>query len=147
MKAGELKVVIASLGVMAFTLQGCGKYEDGPMFSVRSKTKRLVGEWYIASTSIFGSTEIIYEFEADGDFKITQTIESLFSYYDESVEYKSEGEWEWEDGKESIFVTLEDEDGDVQEQVFEIKRLTKDELSLAVPYYFTTRTYEFEKKQ
>lgn len=141
-RSGELKVAIASLGVLALTLQGCGKYEDGPAFSLQSKTKRLVGDWYMQNASLFQELELILEFEKDGDFTLEQVIS--YSGYD-PYSAEIEGSWEWEDGYEAVILSYEDE-GENEQVRWEIKRLTKDELSFSVPYGFSSITYELEKQ-
>lgn len=35
---------------------GCGKYEDGPAISLRSRTKRLVGQWQMENADIDGTS-------------------------------------------------------------------------------------------
>lgn len=142
MKQGELRVVIASLGVAVLTLQGCGKYEDGPMFSLKSKDNRLVGEWYLSSSNIFVSNELTLEFESDGDFSQEQEI-SYFGY--DAYEISVEGTWEWEDGKEAIILSYDDQDLYGTDR-YEIKRLTSSELTITAQDGLSVVTYEFDKQ-
>ncbi|MFH1121008.1 MAG: hypothetical protein V1775_14415 [Bacteroidota bacterium] len=111
------KLMLAAAVVICLNFSSCKKYEDGPMFSLMSKTARLTGEWEIVKIDgerIDDGVSIILEFEKDGDFK------STYSY--DSYSYSSEGEWEWASGKESVEITL---DGEKIE--FEISRLTNSE--------------------
>lgn len=107
---------------VVFNFSSCGKYEDGPSFTLKSKTSRLVGEWdvdEIDGESLGSDYSITMDFEKGGD--MTVTFE--YSYYGYSYDYDSEGEWEWVDKKEAIEVSF---DGDDPIE-FEILRLTSDE--------------------
>jgi hypothetical protein len=61
--------------------------------------------------------QIIWEFEKDGDFK--------FTYVYDGYNYTTLGEWSWEDGKETLELTI---DGERIES--DISRLTSEELWL-----------------
>lgn len=103
----------------------CGKYEDGPGFSLRSKTTRLTGEWEVVKvgnqTYPYDGYTLEMEFEKDGDFKFTYSYSGGgYSYSDSET-----GEWEWEDKKEVIEISF---DGSSYSQEFEITRLTNSEL-------------------
>lgn len=62
---------------VAFVLSACGKYEDGPMFSLRTKTARITGEWELISFN--EGNEIIFNSyvyaESFGDCGV-QTVNS-----------------------------------------------------------------------
>lgn len=109
-------LLIAAL-VLVINISSCGKYEDGPAISLRSKKGRLVGEWEVVDIQGVGNLDgdLILEFEKEGDFTLT--------YDYGSYSYNQEGEWSFEDNKETIEIELEDERED-----WEIKRLTNNEL-------------------
>ena len=112
------KLMLAAAVVIMLNFSSCEKYEDGPMFSLNTKTARLTGEWEVVeidSNDPMEDVKLTLEFEKDGDFSFG------FSY--DGYSYSYEGEWEWESGKESIEVEI---DGDKTE--WEILRLTNDEL-------------------
>ena len=115
-------LLLAAAAVTVLNFQSCGKYEDGPAFSLRSKTSRLVGEWEVVKMqgqNLPSGYEITMEFESDGDL----TYSYSYSYYGYNYTYSFSGEWEWEDNKGSIEI-----DVDGYKLDFEILRLTKDEL-------------------
>tara|TARA_B100000683_G_scaffold56935_1_gene54628 strand:- start:1757 stop:2230 length:474 start_codon:yes stop_codon:yes gene_type:complete len=123
-------LLLAAAAVTVLNFQSCSKYEDGPAFSLRTKTSRLVGEWEIVridgqnSNAYFGPGYTYYfEFESDGDF------EMKYEYNDNGVTYSYSygGEWEWEDDKASVEVQM-DGYGNITE--YEIKKLTNSELTL-----------------
>ncbi len=113
-----LRSAVALAAVASLSLSSCGKYEDGPGFSLRTKTARLTGEWEVSKMagqdvlSILG--DITMEFEKEGDFTMT------FSSAGYSA--SQEGDWEWIDSKEAIEIDM---DGEKTE--FEVKRLTNSE--------------------
>ena len=51
----KLSILFAAFAVVL--LASCGKYEDGPGFSLRSKTSRLAGSWTVTE-AFQGSTNI-----------------------------------------------------------------------------------------
>ena len=135
-------LLLAAAAVTVLNFQSCGKYEDGPAFSLRTKTSRLVGEWEVVrvdgqnSNSYFGPEYTYYfEFESDGDF------EMKYDYTYGGVTYSSSyaGEWEWEEGKEIVEIEINSYVMD-----FEVKKLTNKELKLVEES--ANREWEFEKK-
>ena len=108
-------LLLAAAAVTVLNFQSCGKYEDGPAFSLRSKTSRLVGEWEIVKMygqNVPSGYNFSMEFESDGDL---------------TYSYSFNGEWEWEDNKESIDIQINTGYGSSSTE-FEVLRLTNDEL-------------------
>ena len=116
------KLMMAVALVVLLNISSCSTYDDGPTFSLKSKKARLTnGDWEVVKIDderLDG--DITLEFEKDGDFAIS--VE--YSYYGYSYSYTYDGEWEWEDGKETIQINFDDTDN----QEFEVKRLTNEEL-------------------
>ncbi len=135
MRKYSKKLMLVAAVVIMLNFNSCSTYDEGPAFSLRTKTARLTGEWKI--DKIDGDNpgyDVYLEFEDDGDFEMT----FKHSYYGANYNYSYEGEWEWEDGKETIEV---DVDGDKEE--WEITRLTSDELWFEDDY---NSEYECEKE-
>jgi len=113
------KLVVALTIVTALNFVSCGKYEDGPNFSLRTKKARIAGEWEIVRIGNQSYPDNGYsielEFDKDGDLK--------FTYNYDGYSYSSSGEWEFSGDKEELELTL---DGFITD--FEILRLTNDEL-------------------
>lgn len=130
-------IAAIATAVVVFNFSSC-KYEDGPSISLRTKTSRLTGEWeatFINGQSISGDDiNFTLEFEKDGDLLVSTT----YSYYGQSYTETYKGDWEWEDGKEKIEITLQ---GDKTE--WEITRLTNKEFQFEDEDKIE---YEFEKK-
>jgi hypothetical protein len=134
-----MKILVASLGVAALTLQSCSTYEDGPAISLKTKNSRLTGEWKLVDAGVLdlSDIDIEFEFEKDGDFKMTMSY--AYDNYEYSYSYK--GDWEWVSGKESVIVTT---DGDAT--TYEILKLTSDELVLEYSYGSYVQEWSFEKQ-
>ncbi|GAB4303254.1 MAG: hypothetical protein Kow0068_25640 [Marinilabiliales bacterium] len=112
------KLMLAAAVLVMLNFNSCKKYDDGPTFSLMSKKARLTGEWEVVK--IEGGQEpddgeLILEFEKNGDFKVT--------YDYGSYSYSYEGDWTWEDKKETLEIEIA---GDKVE--WEVKRLTNKEL-------------------
>lgn len=71
MNTKAIKIGLASLGMIAF-LSACGKYEEGPGFTLLTKKARLTGEWdakeYVDAdgTVVADNDDATVEFVKDG---------------------------------------------------------------------------------
>ncbi len=119
------KIIYAFAILVGLQFASCGKYEEGPGFSLRSKTARLAGEWSIEKVTIDGEDYTAFvaafitntEFTKDGDYIVTSS--DLFS--GESAVDKSK--WEFSDDKSEVVIT----DADGSKSNLEILRLTNSE--------------------
>jgi hypothetical protein len=124
----QKKKILAAAGVTAVVVSGCGKYEDGPNFSLLSKKSRVVGTWDMKSLtdSQTGVTDnfcqngaYCVEITMDKDNKLTQKIS------DGSYSYTYTGTWDFNDDKTQLIWTTPS-----YTTSYEIKRLTNKELWL-----------------
>lgn len=139
MKKGlSRNLLLAATVVTILNFSSCGKYEDGPSFSLRSKKARLTGEWEVVEINGQKPTgyKLEMEFEKSGDFKATYA----YTYGSQTYSDVAKGEWEWESDKEEISIRF---DGETTTTDFEIKRLTNKELWLEDNSGYE---YELEKK-
>jgi hypothetical protein len=111
-------------GVTAMGVSSCGKYEDGPGFSLLSKKARVVGDWEVKSigADVFGSEySVDLSFEKNGSLMFTYS----YNYQGVSESYSYAGSWDFASDKEQLSMII---DGEIQ--LFEIKRLTNNEMWL-----------------
>ena len=112
-------------GVTSMGISSCGKYEDGPGFSLLSKKARVAGDWKVKSigTQVMGSSNysINMSFEKSGSL----TSSFTYSYAGYSYTDSYTGSWDFLSDKEQLALNI---DGDVQ--LFEIKRLKNNEMWL-----------------
>lgn len=100
---------------------GCGKYEDGPGFTLLSKKARVVGDWEVKSV---GSTVLSSEYGINMSFEKSGSMSYSYSYSGIVQEIYA-GTWDFASDKENLMITL---DGETTQ--FEIKRLTNKEMWL-----------------
>lgn len=128
------KVLLFGVAAGVATLSSCSKYQDGPAFSLLSKTARLTGEWDLIEAPGFTADEdVIFEFQEDGDFKFSTT----YSYGGSTYSYSYTGTWEFTSDKEDVIIDI---DGDIS--TFKILRLTNSELN----FDYDGDEWQFEKQ-
>ena len=74
------------------SIVSCGKYEDGPSISFRSKKQRVVNTWQ----NEYDSDEI-FDFKNDGSCEV---------YYISDLPFKYNGTWDFSEDKSQITVTV-----------------------------------------
>ena len=155
-------IYLAAAAITVLNFQSCKKYDDGPAFSLRSKKARLTGDWELVkingqtpeqynsdSNTTYSNYDLEIEFESDGDltYSINKSYTNYYgSYYGNysyngSNSYSLNGEWEWEDDKEAIEITINSPFGNLVIEG-EITKLTNKELEFEVD----GEELEFEKK-
>ena len=101
--------------IISLAITSCGKYEDGPGFSLLSKTARMTNKWELKSVD--GETipagEAVLDLKKDGSFSINEDG------------YIIDGSWEFSNDKEDLSLTFFGQEIDLK-----IRRLTNKELWL-----------------
>jgi hypothetical protein len=124
MKNKKNLAYVALAGATSLAVSSCGKYEDGPKFSLLSKKTRVAGDWDVKSigSQVLGTGYgLTISFDKDGSLKNTYTYgSSSYSYV---------GSWDFTSDKENLVLTI---DGDID--TLEIKRLTNKEMWLDDDY-------------
>ncbi len=157
--------------VLAFIFSGCGKYEDGPFFSIRSKNSRLTGEWelteYTSQSTYSDGSSTSYNFNGT---VMTETFTSPFGAG--TTNYAHTETWEFDkkentvnintisDGVASNTTTLWNWENGASEKellnidgtILRIARLTNKEMvlediSTSTSGFGSTSTYTFEKNK
>lgn len=117
-----LSVALISATILTFT--SCGKYEDGPSFSLSSKKGRVINTWKIEkhfdipTGQDHSSNDESIEFKKDGTYIWTEGT------------YSFTGTWNFASHKEDIVLTY---DGYSDVDVCPILRLTKKEFWFQIP--------------
>ena len=101
--------------IISLAISSCGKYEDGPGFSLLTKTARMTNKWELKSVD--GETipagETVFDLKKDGSMSINEDG------------YIIDGSWEFSSDKEDLRLSIF---GDVVD--LKIRRLTNKELWL-----------------
>ncbi len=144
------KVLLAGGLATAVALTGCKKYEDGPGFSLLTKTQRLTGDWEVTKWIPDGEGNYIdgydgvdfdieIEFDKDGDFDMRNI--TTYTGYSGMYTANVSGEWEFSSDKEEIELDFEDSTPNWE---IEITRLTNEEFEGEVSSAGSTSKVRFE---
>ena len=125
MKTYVKKILLVAFFASAF-LSSCGKYTDGPSFSLRTKQARLCQTWdvkSIGSEVLNGYYHVNFEFSKNGTFVVTDiSTEPGWEYEDGYA-----GTWQFNNDKEEIQIIIDSEVTNAK-----IDRLTDKELWLEI---------------
>ena len=134
----KLSILFAAFAVVF--LASCGKYEDGPGFSLRSKASRIAGSWTIDKYTIDG---VDYSSDLSGitwDFTKAGAFTSSYTYAGQT--FTDNGTWALTSNDENV--TLTDSFGDSES--YKILRLTNSEFWFSETYSGVTSEYHLKAK-
>ena len=119
MKKTKIYLFLSIAVIISLAITSCGKYEDGPGFSLLTKTARMTNKWELKSVDgeIIPAGEIVWEFKKDG--------EATISYGGLGTET---GTWEFSDDKVDLSLTVSGSTTNLK-----IRRLTNKELWVEEP--------------
>jgi hypothetical protein len=119
-------IILTVVAATAMLFSSCGKYEEGPSFSLLTKKARIAGEWTMSEVTIDGTVQDIgedpmsYTLEKDGTGIVKVVWGGLTLSFDI--------EWEFDEAKENLKVRTKDANDEWDEWVeSEIIRLTSSE--------------------
>lgn len=121
----KLAIYVFALSLTAAGISSCGKYEEGPGFSLMSKKARVTNTWKLTKVEVNGQdntpSESSYSFtmtlKDDETLSASQTIFSL--------PYNVTGTWAFSSDKANLILTANSETS-----TYEIIRLTNKEMKL-----------------
>lgn len=120
-----MKKIFAFLFIAAF-LFSCGKYEEGPGFSLLTKKNRITNVWNLSSRTTNGSTTNLSNVTWKVEIKDDESYNSQATYL--GITFLNEsGIWKFSTDKSQLLTTAS---GSSNTDTWEIIRLTKDELKL-----------------
>lgn len=127
MKKFRLLIATVLLTSAAMTVSSCGKYDEGPGFTLLTKKMRLTGEWdtkeYVDGSS--GNTTA-----DNSDAYVTIDKDGTYTYTDGST--STTGTWDFSSDKERLKVTYTSGSFSISDESI-ILRLTNKELWLKDP--------------
>ncbi len=95
----RFKALLVFLLPFVLTLTYCGKYEEGPSFSLRGKTNRVVNTWKIDKLFVddndITALSATYVNSYKIEFKKDERVEE--SFFSEQGSHKNFGTWTFED--------------------------------------------------
>lgn len=119
-----MKTTVKIFALITLVITACGKYEDGPAFSLITKKARLTGEWVIEEVEYNDADSTTYFAEALGANYVLE-IEKDGVYRTEGPS-PDKGTWELGEDKDDVRF-LSNSEG-ATESSFRITRLKKSEL-------------------
>lgn len=145
----KLAYLTFSLGVFALLFAACGKYEDGPTFSLASKKARVANEWVIEKNIADGVEQeltgyeqyysYIFEKDGTGKFKVEAHTQTYNGVDVDVAASETAIEWRFDDKKEKIQMRMADSNGqfeDWDDEWSTILRLTSSEFWLQDQYSY-----------
>lgn len=127
MKKITLIIALAFASSAAF-LSSCSKYEEGPNFTLSSKKARLAGEWKATSIVENGTAYNLSNFGYDLDLERNGDYTLVNHYIVFGINYSATTTGTWEFSSDKLMVTMTPTDPNVNQLVFKIIRLAKDQL-------------------
>ncbi len=118
-------LVISVIAIFAFS--SCGKYEDGPAFSLASKKSRLVNVWQLDKTFHNGTEVTLTADDKDDYIEFLKDNKLKITYVSGSQSISVEGTWEFDDKKENI-ITKINFSGITSQDTSKVLRLKSNEL-------------------
>jgi hypothetical protein len=113
-------LVFLLLAVLTLSFFSCGKYEDGPFFSILSKKQRLDGIWSLVLV-LNNDVDVTTVYPADQGY----TFDKNGSFKKVSNGVTTSGTWEFNDDKSEIYITI---DNSPNADAYHILRLTNKHL-------------------
>lgn len=145
--------IIFTLMLAATLFDSCGRYENGPAFSLRSAKSRLIGEWYLTDLLVNDKHEQAL-FDKESSSVVILNYDGTFSYSMPVVRSLNEksGLWTFGEDKTELILTEVDSLNGNSDHNYKITRLSNTELWLVngseeYSGYDDLIERHFEKKQ
>lgn len=123
------KKIIMALFCLTTLVIGCKKYEDGPMFNLRSKKARVANTW-IVSQYLLNNKDLTEDMSKKNLLYVLETTKDgvYSSYYPGAKNFIAKGKWMFSsDNKNLILIASTN-----KTETFEIHKLTEKELHLVL---------------
>ncbi len=85
----------------AFLMSSCGKYPEGPGFSLRSKKARVANTWEVEYSQDSDGDENTEDFE-NNTYEFTKDGDATFTVNTAAGTFTQEGNWEFDNNKEDF---------------------------------------------
>ncbi len=136
------------LSVVLFSLCSCNKYDEGPAFSLRTRTFRATDNWGVVlakknGVDISTSVRMGVDLKSDGSLVYTDTVATASG---DSISNLT-GLWEFDHDAENLLLVFTDPGGgNVSARIWYIVRLTVGELWVTETVGEDLYRYELEPK-
>jgi hypothetical protein len=120
------RAFFTTLILATILLVACKKYEEGPTFSLRSKTARVAGNWTLESYTVDGQDQTSF-IKASGLTEWQFTKEGNYTIKNSNPSNNLNGKWEFEDNEEKLKFTQQ---GSSSPDLYTILRLRNNSMWL-----------------
>lgn len=140
--------IMLLLCAVLFTLSSCSKYDEGPAFSLRTKTFRATDNWKVEraeknGVDVTSSIRMGVNLKSDGTMTYRDTIATSSG---DSISNRT-GVWEFDHDAENLLLVFTDPGGgNVSARIWYILRLTVGELWVTEQVGEDLYRYELEPK-
>jgi hypothetical protein len=132
-----------SLFLSSLFLTSCNKYEEGPKFSLRTKTERVHNNWKISYAKEDGAdvTSSYHRYELDLEKDGDAALSTNYDFAGVNYQYVTNGKWSFISDKEKLSFDFDNNDAD---GIYTILKLKEDEMWLSedgkdIVLHFVTR--------
>lgn len=101
-----MKKLLVISAVLVFIFTSCGKYEDGPMFSLASKKSRVVNTWRLDREFVNGSEVSLSADDKDDYFELRKDGSATYTWVSGNSSTSFSGGWEFDDSKEHLILSI-----------------------------------------
>jgi len=121
----KLAIYVFALTLTAAGISSCGKYEEGPGFSLMSKKARVTNTWKLTKVEVNGQDNTPSEssYSLTMTLKDDETLSATYTIF--SLPYNVTGTWAFSSDKANLILTANSETS-----TNEIIRLTNKEMKL-----------------
>jgi hypothetical protein len=98
-------ITLTMLALFVAVLSSCGKYDEGPEFSVIPKYMRVANVWKISNYTVNGIDQSTTPF-ANSTYEFTTKYKYIEKWTSGALSLQSEGTWTFSGNKEKISTTV-----------------------------------------
>ncbi|MPM42046.1 hypothetical protein SDC9_88708 [bioreactor metagenome] len=135
--------------IVSLLFTACGKYEDGPKFSLMPKSARLINDWVIDAKYVNGTEDTLTDYDKAVTYSVQKDGKLEFIYSLGIISLTGTGTWAFSDSKESVVFSYS-VSGTTYDQELVILRLTSKEFwgeeTIEVGNISTVTEYHFVSK-
>jgi hypothetical protein len=124
-----MKSIFYSLTIVLLFGASCKKYEEGPAFSLKSKTERVANSWKVAQAFEDGKdvTADYNKYELDLTKTGSARLSAKYKFAGLNYQFETDGTWSFVSDKEKIAFNFNADEADA---VYTILKLKEDEMWL-----------------
>ncbi len=100
--------LVTGIFLLAATIAGCSKYEEGPAISLRSKKARVANNWKIDEQTQNGQKEDPSNYEGI-EIELTKDGDATWSFSSQGISGSFSGTWEFNDDKTKLIMMFNDQ--------------------------------------